>query len=147
MFRPTRRNGKWSEWKHACDMAVRNLPSAKRARKPLWWKLLSERKRTNMVFWVDDIGEGLCPPQTFRRSGESLLGPSNTCTTRQYVELKFRSSRITACYKTSKRVLMNVWVRLTFILVVIQGTDPWDLSSAPKSLTLPLCFFSSLLFL
>lgn len=55
------------------------LPSVKRALKPLYWMVVSERIRMYIKFLEDVIGGGCCVPQSFLRSGASLLGPSNTC--------------------------------------------------------------------
>lgn len=55
------------------------LPSVKRALKPLCWVVVSERSRMYTRFLEDVIGGGCCVPQSFLRSGASLLGPSNTC--------------------------------------------------------------------
>lgn len=60
-------------------MEMMRLPSVKRALKPLCWMGLSECSRMYITFLEDMIGGGCCVPQSFLRSGASLLGPSNTC--------------------------------------------------------------------
>lgn len=54
------------------------LPSVKWALKPLCWVVASKRSRMYIRFLEDVIVGGCCVPQSFLRSGASLLAPSNT---------------------------------------------------------------------
>lgn len=60
-------------------MEMTKLPSVKRALKPLCWMVASECIQMYIRFLEDVIGGGSWVPQSFLRSGASLLGPSNTC--------------------------------------------------------------------